>query len=83
MFSFLRNWIMELTAFRTVTGGVFSRKRISLASHALAALFLVPKLLRPGKSQAATVRDSPQSTFPTSPLTVWYRESVRFAVRPP
>ena len=35
-------------------------------------------LLRPGNSQAATVRDSPQSTFPTSPLTVWYRESVRF-----
>ena len=27
-------------------------------------------LLRPGNSQATTVRDSPQSTFPTSPLTV-------------
>ena len=24
-------------------------------------------LLRPGKSQATTARDSPQSTFPTSP----------------
>ena len=39
--------------------------------------------LRPGNSQAATVRDSPQSAFPTSPLTVWNRESVRFVVRPP
>ena len=40
-------------------------------------------LLRPGNSQAATVRDSPQSAFPTSPLTVWYRESVWFTVRLP
>ena len=48
-----------------------------MASHLLAAL-LAPKLLRPGNLQATTVRDSPQSTFPTSPLTVWYRESVRF-----
>ena len=39
---------------------------------------VVVVLLRPGKSQAATVRDSPQSTFPTSQLTVWYRESVWF-----
>ena len=30
-------------------------------------------LLRPGNSHAATVRDSPQSTFPTSPLTIWYK----------
>ena len=37
-------------------------------------------LLRPRNSQATTARDSPQSTFPTSPLTFWYRESVRFAV---
>ena len=44
---------------------------------------LVIEVLRPGKSQAEIVRDSPQSTFPTSPLTVWYRESVRFAVRLP
>ena len=35
-------------------------------------------LLGPRNSQATTVRDSPQSTFPTSPLTVWYREFVRF-----
>ena len=35
-------------------------------------------LLGLGNSQAATVRDSPQSTFSTSPLTIWYRESVRF-----
>ena len=35
-------------------------------------------LLGPGNSQVTTVRDSPQSAFPTSPLTVWYRESVRF-----
>ena len=40
-------------------------------------------VLRPGNLQAAKVRDSPQSTFPTSPLTVWYRESVRFTVRLP
>ena len=40
-------------------------------------------LLRPGNSQAATVKDSPQSALPTSPLTVWYRESVRSMVRLP
>ena len=40
-------------------------------------------LLRPGNSQVAIVRDSPQSAFPTSLLTVWYRESVRFVVRLP
>ena len=40
-------------------------------------------VLRPRNSQAPTVRDSSQSVFPTSPLTVWYRESVRFAVRLP
>ena len=40
-------------------------------------------LLRPRNSQETTVRDSPQSTLPTRPLTVWYRESVRFAVRLP
>ena len=40
-------------------------------------------LLRPGNSQATTERDSPKSTFPTSPLTVWYTESVGLAVRLP
>ena len=45
--------------------------------------FSLKEVLRPGNSQAATVKDSPQSTFPTSPLTVWYRESVRFTVRLP
>ena len=45
---------------------------------AKAMVFIVMNLLRPGNSQAATVRDSPQSTFPTSPLIVWYRESVWF-----
>ena len=35
-------------------------------------------VLGPGNLQATTVRDSPQSTFPTSPLIVWCRESVRF-----
>ena len=80
MFSifFFRNWITRSTTFRTVTNGIISGKWVSSAIHALAALLLAPKLLRPGNSQAATVRDSPQSTFPTSPLTVWYRESVRF-----
>ena len=42
---------MKQTIFRTVIGGVISRKRASLAIHALVALLLVPKLLRPGKSQ--------------------------------
>ena len=32
---------------------------------------LANNLLRPGNSQATTVRDSPQSMFPTSPLIVW------------
>ena len=43
----------------------------------------ITPVLRPQNSQATTVRDSPQSTFPTSPLNVWYRESIRFAVRLP
>ena len=41
------------------------------------------EVLRPGNSQETTIRDSPQSTFPTSPLTVWYRESIPFAVQLP
>ena len=40
-------------------------------------------VLRPGNLQETTDRDSPQPTFPTSPLTVWYRESIRFVVRLP
>ena len=43
------------TGFRTVIGGVISRKRISSARHALATLLLAPKLLRPGKSQVTIV----------------------------
>ena len=43
----------------------------------------VNSMLEPGNLQETTIRDSPQSTFPTSPLTVWYRESVWFAVRIP
>ena len=34
---------------------MISRKQISSASHALAALLLAPKLLRPGKYQETTV----------------------------
>ena len=55
----------------------------SLKTHkemfdALNSLCEEKNVLVPGNSQVATVRDSPQSTFPTSPLTIWYRESVRF-----
>ena len=46
---------MRQTNFRTVTGGEILRKWTSSASHALAALLLAPKLLRPGKSQETTV----------------------------
>ena len=46
---------MKQTVFRTVTSGVISRKRDSLASHALVALLLAPKQLGPGKSQVTTV----------------------------
>ena len=51
-------------ASKNITGGT---KWVSLASHTLAALLLAPELLRPGNSQAATARDSPQSMFPISP----------------
>ena len=67
MFSFFWNWIMNPTTFRTVTGGIISGKRVSSADHALEALLLAPKLLRPRNSQAKIMRDSPQSTFRTSP----------------
>ena len=46
---------MKQTIFRIVTGGVISRKRASLANHALVALLLASKLLGPGKSQVTTV----------------------------
>ena len=39
------------------------------------------EVFRHGNSQETTIRDSPQSTFPTSTLTVWYRESIWFAVQ--
>ena len=74
---------MKSAALRTVTSGKVSGKQVSSASHALAALLLAPKLLRPGNSQATIVRVSPQSTFSISPLTVWNRESVQFVVRLP
>ena len=46
---------MRDTGLRTVTGGEFSRKRISSANHALVALLLAPKLLSPGKYHVTTV----------------------------
>ena len=46
---------MKQTVFRTITDGVISKKRASLASHALVALLLAPKLLRPGKLQVTIV----------------------------
>ena len=46
---------MKQIVFKTVTGGVISRKRASMASHALVALLLAPKLLRPGRLQVTTV----------------------------
>ena len=49
MFSFFQNWIMKPTAFRTVTGGIFSGKQVSLASHTLAALLLAPKTVEAPK----------------------------------
>ena len=67
----------EMESFKASAG------RVVLGKLSSTALLLAPKLLRPGKMLAATVKDSPQSAFPTSPLTVWYRESVRFAVRLP
>ena len=45
---------MRQTSFRTITGGVISGKRVSLASHAPVAL-VAPKLLRLGKSQVTIV----------------------------
>ena len=55
---------------------------IKVARRRLAVKFEM-KVLRPGNSQVTTEGDSPQSAFPTSPLTVWNRESVRFTVRLP
>ena len=49
MFSFFWNWIMKPTAFRTVSGGIISGKQVSLASHALAALLLVPETIEAWK----------------------------------
>ena len=46
---FFRNWIMEPTAFRTVTDGIFSGKWVSSASHALATLLLAPKTVEAPK----------------------------------
>ena len=43
MFSSFWNWILKPTTFKTVTGGIFSGKQVSSASHTLAALLLAPK----------------------------------------
>ena len=43
MFSILFSIWIRKTAFKTITGGVISRKWISLASHALVALLLAPE----------------------------------------
>ena len=48
------------------------------AMHGVSCCLAIVVVLRPGNSQATTVKDSPQSTFPTISLTVWYGESVRF-----
>ena len=47
--SFFRNWIMKPTAFKTVTGGIISGKRVSSANYTLAALLLAPKTVEAWK----------------------------------
>ena len=46
---------MKQTTFKTVTSGVILRKQASSSSHALVALLLAPKLLKPEKLQVTIV----------------------------
>ena len=76
-----RSWIGKQTAFRTITGGIISRKWVSLTSHALAALLLGPKIVEAWKIPGDNSKGFSPINVPKYTVTVWYGESVWFMFR--
>ena len=62
-----KNWIGKQIAFKTVTGGVISKKWVSSAIHALAALLLAPETIEAWKIVGGNIKGFSPFNVPTSP----------------
>ena len=69
-------WIRKQTAFKIITGGVTSGKRVSSTSHALAALLLAPKPVEAWKFAGNNNKGLSPVNVPNYPVIVWCGESV-------